>query len=136
MKGGGDIDSKDFERELAKIASRLRKDFTEKGPVDTRVSVMNNFVILKYIAKFSTSEFFMLEHMKAHLSTVFDEYKQKLSDAMIEDFNPVFANMNMGLKIEEIVTTFFSSDFSEQVTIFKLNKDIEILLKTEKIHLQ
>ncbi|WP_256209702.1 Na-translocating system protein MpsC family protein [Paenibacillus sp. PDC88] len=129
------MESKDFEKELAKIASRLRKEFTEKGPVDTRVSLMNNFIIIKYIAKFSHPESLMLEHMSSHPSDVFDQYRQKLCRAMVEDFNPVFAYMNMGLKIEEIKTTFFGSDFTEQVTIMKLNKDIEQLLKNEEVRI-
>lgn len=127
------IEIKDLERELAKMASRIRKDFTERGPVDTRVVIMNHFIILKFTAKFTKSETLMLEHMQSHSSLIFTEYKIKLAQLMREDFSPVFSYINMGLKIEDIETMFYSPDFTEQVTIFKMNKDVEVLLKNDEI---
>ncbi|WP_434750512.1 Na-translocating system protein MpsC family protein [Paenibacillus amylolyticus] len=124
-----------MERELAKLASRVRKNITERGPVDTRVSIMNHFIILKFTAKFTKPEAFMLEHMQSHSSQVFTEYKMKLALLMKENFNPVFSYIHMGLKIEDIETTFFGHDFTEQVTVFKMNKDIEVLLKNDEINM-
>lgn len=134
-KEGWDIEIKDLERELAKLASRIRKDFTERGPVDTRVSIMNHFIILKFTAKFTKPEAFMLEHMQSHSSQIFAEYKMKLAHMMKENFNPVFSYINMGLKIEDIETTFFGPDFAEQITVFKMNKDVEVLLKNDEINM-
>ncbi|MCF7753465.1 DUF2294 domain-containing protein [Paenibacillus xylanexedens] len=134
-KEGWDIEIKDLERELAKLASRIRKDFTERGPVDTRVSIMNHFIILKFTAKFTKPEAFMLEHMQSHSSQIFAEYKMKLAHMMREDFNPVFSYINMGLKIKDIETTFFGHDFAEQITVFKMNKDVEVLLKNDEINM-
>lgn len=96
---------------------------------------MNNFIVIKYTAKFTHPESMMLEHMQTHPSNVFDEYRKKLCKAMVDDFNPFFAFMHLGLQIEDIQTTFFGSNFSEQVTIMKLNKDIETLLKKDEIRL-
>ncbi|WP_405153060.1 Na-translocating system protein MpsC family protein [Paenibacillus sp. FSL K6-0108] len=129
------IEIKDLERELAKMASRIRKDFTERGPVDTRVVIMNHFIILKFTAKFTKSEAFMLEHMQSHSSQIFAEYKLKLAQIMREDFSPVFSYIHLGLKIEDIETMFFGTDFAEQVTVFKMNKDVEGLLKNDAINM-
>jgi len=41
----------------------------------------------------------------------------------------------LGLQIEEITTLYFNSDFSEQVTVIKLNMDIETLLKNNELTL-
>ena len=89
-KEGWDIEIKDLERELAKLASRIRKDFTERGSVDTRVSIMNHFIILKFTAKFTKPEAFMLEHMQSHSSQIFAEYKMKLAHMMKRRFQPRF----------------------------------------------
>ncbi len=59
----------------------------------------------------------------------------KLALLMKENFNPVFSYIHMGLKIEDIETTFFGHDFTEQVTVFKMNKDIEVLLKNDEINM-
>jgi len=124
-----------LERELAKLASRVRKNITERGPVDTRVSIMNHFIILKFTAKFTKPEAFMLEHMYSHSSQVFTDYKMKLALVLKENFNPVFSYIHMGLQIEDIETTFFGHEFTEQVTVFKMNKDIELLLKNDEINM-
>ncbi len=133
--GDGNIEIKDLERELAKVASRVRKNITERGPVDTRVSIMNHFIVLKFTAKFTKPEAFMLEHMHSHESQVFADYKLKLALMMKENFNPVFSYIHMGLNIEDVETTFFGHEFTEQVTVFKMNKDIEVLLKNDEINM-
>lgn len=129
------IDSRDFERTLAKIASRLRKEFIERGPIETRVAVMGELIIIKYTAKHTYPESFMLKHMQTHPSQAYNDYKIKLGDAMKEEFNPVFAFMHLGLQIREIKIVYFSPDFSEQVTVMKMNMDVEVLLKNEEIRL-
>ncbi|WP_336775378.1 Na-translocating system protein MpsC family protein [Paenibacillus sp. MMO-58] len=119
-----------FERVLSKQAAKFRRDFSNVGPEDTKVKVMDDFIVVKYIAHYTKPELFHHQVMRDHPEqAVYNTFLEQLASFIKADFSKEIPELlpGTGIEVEEVMTRYFSEDCSSQIILIRTNKNIELL---------
>lgn len=123
-----------LEKAFVKLASKLRKDFSEKGSEYTKVRILDEYVIIKYIAHYTKPELLHHKIMKDHPEqSVYRTFIEGLSMVIKDYFNNGLETIYPPLQVNEVRTCYLNEELEVQIVLLQMNHNVESLLKNGQI---
>lgn len=122
-----------LEKNIGKMVSNVRKDYTDRGPENMKVSIEGNSIRISFDVDSVDSELFLvgiIVELGAHRILL-----DKMGSVLVELFTPHFKDLHPSLEIESLNFFFPKKSMRHQDIHILLNFDLECLYSENKLNI-